>query len=118
MGTWAGKSPSRSSPTSSQRIRYWLARFEREARLLASLSHPNIAVVHGLVHTDGLHFLHMELVRGETLAQRIARGPSSLAEVLLVGSQIAAALEAAHAQEIVHRDLKPANVMITRPWAS
>src|SRR6185503_13165482 len=89
------------------------ARFEREARLLASLNHPNIAVVHGLERTQDLIYFVMELVRGETLAQRTARGALPLQEILHIFRQIADGLEAAHNETIVHRDLKPANVMIT-----
>ncbi|HXW08050.1 MAG TPA: protein kinase [Vicinamibacterales bacterium] len=90
-----------------------LARFAREARLLASLSHPNIAVVHGLERWQDRYLLEMELVRGETLAARISRGPIPLEDALPLFKQIAEALEAAHSQNIVHRDLKPANVMVT-----
>jgi serine/threonine protein kinase/Tol biopolymer transport system component len=87
-----------------------LARFEREARTLASLSHPNIAIVHGLEKSGETLALVMELVDGPTLADRIAGGPLQLDEALPVARQIADALEAAHAQGIVHRDLKPANI--------
>ncbi len=90
-----------------------LARFDREARLLASLSHPNIAAIHGLEKTDGSPFLVMELVEGETLAQHIAKGPLAVDESLEVCRQIAEGLEAAHAKDIIHRDLKPANVKVT-----
>src|SRR5512135_2979795 len=86
------------------------ARFEREARLLASLNHASIATVHGFDEAGGSYFLVMELVPGETLDQRLARGPLALAEALPLARQIAGALEAAHANGIVHRDLKPANV--------
>src|SRR5688500_12967305 len=89
-----------------------LARFQREARALASLSHPNIAAIHEVGHENGTHFLVMELARGETLAERIARGPLPLEEALPIALQIAEALEAAHERGIVHRDLKPANVMV------
>jgi hypothetical protein len=91
----------------------WLARFEREARLLATLNHPNLATVHGLDEVDGSRFLVMELVPGQTLAQRLARGPLPADEALAVCKQVAAALEAAHEKGIIHRDLKPANVMLT-----
>ncbi len=87
-----------------------LSRFEREATTLASLNHPNIAQVHGL--TDGPVALVMELVPGEDLAQRIARGPLPIDDAVGIARQIADALEAAHEQGIVHRDLKPANVKI------
>jgi serine/threonine protein kinase len=90
-----------------------VARFEREARVLASLNHSNIAVIHGLEHTDGCNFLVMELVLGETLAERIKRGPVPLDEALAIAKQIAEALEAAHEKGVIHRDLKPANVRIT-----
>jgi Tol biopolymer transport system component len=90
-----------------------LARFEREARLLASLSHPNIAVVHGLERSAGSCYLVMELVKGETLAERSARGAMPLQETLDIFKQIAEGLEAAHGQSIIHRDLKPANIMVT-----
>jgi Tol biopolymer transport system component len=90
-----------------------LARFQREARLLASLNHPHIAAIYGLEDTDAVHALVLELVEGETLADRIRRGPLPLAEALTIGRQIALALDAAHAKGIVHRDLKPANIKIT-----
>jgi eukaryotic-like serine/threonine-protein kinase len=85
------------------------ARFEREARAIASLNHPNVCTVHDV----GPNYLVMELVEGETLAARLKRGPLSQKEALLYASQIAAALAAAHAKGIIHRDLKPANVMVT-----
>ena len=90
-----------------------LARFEREAKLLASLNHPNIAAIHGLDETGGRRFLVLELVEGETLAQRIAKGPLPVDEALEVCRQIAEGLEAAHEKGVIHRDLKPGNVMIT-----
>src|SRR5262245_44044152 len=90
-----------------------LARFEREARLLASLQHPGIAVLFGLEVVDGVPWLVLELVEGETLFQRLGRGPLPLREALDIGVQVATALTAAHAREIVHRDLKPGNVMLT-----
>jgi Tol biopolymer transport system component len=86
------------------------ARFEREAKVLASLNNPNIAVLYGLEHLDGRHALVMELVEGEGLDDRIARGPVPVDEALPIALQIAEALEAAHEKGIVHRDLKPANV--------
>jgi non-specific serine/threonine protein kinase len=90
-----------------------LARFEREAKLLASLNHPNIAAIYGLEDVAGSPYLVLEFVEGETLAQRLSRGPLSTRETLAVGGQIASAIEAAHARGIVHRDLKPGNVMLT-----
>ena len=90
-----------------------LARFEREARLLASLNHPNIASIFGLEESGGTPYLVLELVEGETLAGRLARGALPVRETLEIAMQVAAAIEAAHARDIVHRDLKPANVMIT-----
>jgi eukaryotic-like serine/threonine-protein kinase len=90
-----------------------IARFQREARVLASLNHPNIAAVYGLEESEGRSFFVMELVPGETLAERIARGPLSIEDSLATATQVAAALEAAHEKGIVHRDLKPANIKIT-----
>ena len=90
-----------------------LARFEREARLLAQLNHANIATLHGLEESDGQPFLVMELVEGETLAERIARGPIPVDEAIPLFIEIADGLEAAHEKGIIHRDLKPANVKIS-----
>ena len=90
-----------------------IARFEREARLLASLHHPNIGGIFGLEESDGRRFLVLEYVEGDTLAERLARGKLPLDETLDVCRQIAAALEAAHEGGIVHRDLKPGNVKLT-----
>jgi serine/threonine-protein kinase len=90
-----------------------LARFRREARLLASLHHTNIAALHGLEEVDGEVFLVMELVEGEDLADRLQRGPVDLEEALDLARQFAEGLEAAHEQNIVHRDLKPANLKLT-----
>ena len=90
-----------------------LARFEREAQVLASLNHPSIATLHGLEEVEGKPFLVMELVGGETLAQRIAQGSIPLDDALPLFLQIADGLEAAHERGIIHRDLKPANVMVT-----
>jgi len=89
-----------------------LARFEREARTLASLNHPHIASIHGFEESGGVHALVMELVEGPTLAERIALGPMPIDEAIPVAIQIAEALEAAHEQAIVHRDLKPANIKV------
>jgi Tol biopolymer transport system component len=87
-----------------------LVRFQREAEVLASLNHPNIAIIHGLEKSDGVTGLVMELVEGPTLADRIAQGPVPIDEGLPIAKQIAEALEAAHEQGIIHRDLKPANI--------
>jgi serine/threonine-protein kinase len=90
-----------------------LARFEREAKLLASLNHPNIAAIHSFEHADDVHFLVLELVPGETLQERVAKGPVPVEEALEVCRQIAEGVEAAHAKGVIHRDLKPANVKVT-----
>ena len=90
-----------------------LRRFQREAKVLASLNHPNIASIYGLEQSESTHYLVLELVPGETLAERIARGPIPVEQALEIASKIAEALEAAHEQGIVHRDLKPANIMLT-----
>jgi len=90
-----------------------MARFQREARVLASLNHANIAAIHGLEEADGQTFLVLEYVPGDTLAERIASGPLPLKEALAICRQIAEGIEAAHEQGIVHRDLKPANIKIT-----
>ena len=89
-----------------------LARFSREAQVLASLNHPHIAQIYGLEDAGGLRALVMELVEGPTLADRIARGAIPLDEALAIAKQIAEALEAAHEQGIIHRDLKPANIKV------
>ncbi|GMR23763.1 MAG: hypothetical protein BMS9Abin37_2227 [Acidobacteriota bacterium] len=89
-----------------------LDRFKREARLLAKLNHTNIATLHGLEESGGRWFLVMELVEGETLSERIARGPLPLDEAIPLFIQIAEGLEAAHEKNIIHRDLKPANLKI------
>src|SRR3954453_15299488 len=89
-----------------------LARFQREAEGLATLNHPNIAAIYGLEKTPDFTALVMELVDGDDLSQRLARGAIPLDEALPIAKQIADALEAAHEQGIVHRDLKPANIKI------
>ena len=93
-----------------------LARFEREAKLLASLNHPHIAAIYGLERQDDLRYLVMELVSGEDLSRVLARGPLSSEETLRIGRQLAQALEAAHDSGVIHRDLKPANVQLTAGW--
>jgi serine/threonine-protein kinase len=90
-----------------------LSRFEREARLLATLNHPHIATIHELGHFEELHFLVMELVEGEDLSQRIRRGALPVPEALSLMKQVAEALAVAHEKGIVHRDLKPANIKVT-----
>ena len=89
-----------------------VARFLREAEVLASLNHPNIGAIYDLEEVNGSRFLVPELVEGETLAERIARGPIPIDETLTIAKQIVEALEAAHERGIVHRDLKPANIKI------
>ncbi|MCP4656137.1 MAG: protein kinase [bacterium] len=90
-----------------------MSRFRREAQLLASVNHPNIATIHGFDEADGVRFLVLELLEGQTLAERLKAGPLPVAEALEVGGQIARALEAAHKRSVIHRDLKPANVMVS-----
>jgi serine/threonine protein kinase len=90
-----------------------LARFEREAKLLASLNHPNIAAIHGLEEHEGKRFLVLELAEGQTLAERLKKGRIPLDETLDISRQIAEGLKAAHEKGIIHRDLKPANVKVT-----
>jgi eukaryotic-like serine/threonine-protein kinase len=89
-----------------------LARFRREAQILAAINHPNIGAIYGFTESDGVHALTLELVEGPTLAERIATGPIRLDEALPIARQIADALGAAHEQGIVHRDLKPANIKV------
>jgi eukaryotic-like serine/threonine-protein kinase len=90
-----------------------IGRFEREAKMLAALNHPRIASLFGIEHVGGQHFLVMELIEGETLADRLRRGPMRVEDALPLAIQIAEALEAAHEKGVVHRDLKPANIKIT-----
>src|SRR5688572_14144069 len=89
-----------------------LARFDREARSLATLNHPHIAVIYGVEEANGLRALALEFVEGETLADRIAGGPLLLEDALPIARKIAEALEAAHEHGIIHRDLKPANIKV------
>src|SRR5438552_562783 len=88
-------------------------RFEREAKTISSLNHPHICVLHDVGHQDGMDYLVMECVEGETLARRLEKGPLPLEQVLKFGAQIADALDRAHRSGIVHRDLKPGNIMLT-----
>src|SRR5512147_3308263 len=90
-----------------------VAGFQREAKLLASLNHPNIDAIHGLEESGGTNFLVLELVEGETLSDQIKRGPIPVEESLKLALQIAEALEAAHEKGVIHRDLKPANIKVT-----
>jgi serine/threonine protein kinase len=90
-----------------------VARFQREAKVVASLNHPNIAAIHGLEESDGINFLVLELVEGQTLADRIKAGLIPVEEALKLALQIAEALEAAHEKGVIHRDLKPSNIKVT-----
>src|SRR5689334_23085426 len=92
-------------------------RFEREAKTISSLSHPHICVLYDVGHQDGIDYLVMECVEGETLAKRLEKGPLPLEQVLKYGAQIADALDKAHRSGVVHRDLKPGNVMLTTAGA-
>src|SRR5215831_5473268 len=93
------------------------ARFEREARVISGLNHPHICVLHDLGREGAIDYLVMELVEGETLAQRIARGPLPIPDVLRIGAEIADALDRAHRAGVVHRDLKPGNIMLAKSGA-
>src|SRR5262245_51722247 len=100
-------------PDEFTRDRDRVGRFQREAEVLASLNHPNIAAIYDLQEAKQTRFLVLELVEGETLAERIQRGPIPIEDVLAIARHICEALEAAHEKSIIHRDLKPANVKIT-----
>jgi serine/threonine protein kinase len=89
-------------------------RFEREAKTISQLSHPHICALHDVESQDGIEYLVMELLEGETLSERLAKGPLPLEQTLRFGMEIADALDKAHRQGIVHRDLKPGNVMLTK----
>jgi eukaryotic-like serine/threonine-protein kinase len=89
-------------------------RFEREAKIISGLNHPSICTLYDIGHQDGLDFIVMEYLAGETLETRLRRGPLSLPQVLDYGSQIAHGLDKAHRNGIIHRDLKPANIMLTK----
>lgn len=90
-----------------------IARFEREARILAALNHPHIAAIYGLEEVGSTRFLILELVEGGTLMERLARGPLSVPEALTIACQVADALQAAHEKGVIHRDLKPGNIALT-----
>ncbi len=92
-------------------------RFEREAKSISQLTHPHICTLHDVGHQDGTEFLVMELLEGETVAQRLAKGPIALDQVFRYGIEIASALDAAHRKGVIHRDLKPGNVMLTKTGA-
>src|SRR5499427_852357 len=92
-------------------------RFEREAKTISNLNHPHICVLHDIGSQDGVDYLVMECVEGETLAKRLEKGPLPLEQVLKLGAQISDALDRAHRAGIVHRDLKPGNIMLTATGA-
>jgi len=100
-------------PATFSRDPRYLSRFEREAKALAALNHPHIAAIYGFEADQGTHFLVLELVEGETLAERLRRGPLPVKEALTIARQMAEALQEAHEEGIIHRDLKPGNVKIT-----
>jgi serine/threonine protein kinase len=93
------------------------ARFEREARAISRLNHPNICTLHDVGHDGGTDYLVMEFIEGESLADRLRKGPLPIADVVKIGCEIADALDRAHRAGIVHRDLKPGNVMLTKTGA-
>src|SRR5258708_25637897 len=92
-------------------------RFEREARAISSLNHPNICTLHDVGHQDGTDYLVMEFLEGETLADRLAKGPLPVSQILKYGTDICEGLERAHRSGVVHRDLKPGNIMLTKSGA-
>jgi len=93
------------------------ARFERDAKTISSLNHPHICTLHDVGHESGTHYLVMEMIEGESLADRLVKGRLPMDQVLRIGGQVAAALDAAHRKGIIHRDLKPGNVMMTKSGA-
>ena len=113
MRSWSATWPSKFSRKRLRANRELLARLEREAKVLASLNHPNIAAIYGLETFGATRALVLELVEGPTLADRIVEGPIPIEEALRIAFQIAEALQAAHARGVVHRDLKPANIKLT-----
>src|SRR5512141_1147942 len=92
-------------------------RFEREARVISSLNHPNICTLFDIGHQDGMDYLVMEYLEGESLADRLQRGPLPVPELVKIGMEIADALDRAHRQGLVHRDLKPGNIVLTKGGA-
>ncbi len=100
--------PQRTAVNEDQR-----ARFEREAKVISSLNHPNICILHDIGHQEGIDYLVMEYLEGESLEERIKKGPFSAPEALEIGTQIAGALDAAHRKGLIHRDLKPSNIFLT-----
>jgi len=111
---WGAMLPSRFLPAHLSDNLDLKQRMEREARAISSLNHPNICTLHDIGSQDGISFLVMEHLEGETLADRLRRGTPALEEALKIGIQVAEALDKAHARGIVHRDLKPANIMLTK----
>ncbi|MEK7774770.1 MAG: protein kinase [Candidatus Zixiibacteriota bacterium] len=104
-------------PTRTAQSADMRSRFDREAKAISSLNHPNICTLHDIGHQDGVDYLVMEYIDGDTLASRLTKGPLSSAELFTVASQIADALDKAHKQGLVHRDLKPGNIMLTKSGA-
>ena len=92
-------------------------RFEREAKTISSLNHPHICVLHDIGHQDGMDYLVMECVEGETLGKRLEKGPLPVEQVVKIGAEVADALDRAHRSGVVHRDLKPGNIMLTSTGA-
>jgi eukaryotic-like serine/threonine-protein kinase len=90
-------------------------RFDREARAISNLSHPHICTLHDIGHHDGIDYVVMEFIEGQTLAERLSKGALPTAQALQIGIQIGDALDKAHKKGIIHRDLKPGNIMITKP---
>src|ERR1700724_3184463 len=100
-------------PPEMAQDRQLLERFQREARAASALNHPNICTIHAIEQHERRHFIVMELLEGETLAQKMVRQPMEIEKLLLLSIQVADALESAHAKGIVHRDIKPANLFLT-----
>src|SRR5262249_34191148 len=92
-------------------------RFEREAKTISGLNHPHICVIHDVGHQDGIDYLVMECIEGETLEKRLEKGSLPLDQVVTIGAEIAGALDRAHRSGVVHRDLKPGNIMLTSTGA-